>query len=377
MLLPYLTDSLGHRRAVGRAHRLRAQGVGRGAQPGRRADQRPHGRPRRPAAAVAAAGRRDARGRVRADLRRARPRLAGGSRRRGCWSSSCWPRRRTRSSRCPTSSMPAEITSSYDERTRLMTVAGGDPGVHDHARRRDGADHPRRRRRPGRLPRDGGGDGVPDRRRCPERVRGTRRGADRRGQPGAGSLREQLRIVAAARDFRLLLTTFVLQALATGCMLAGVDYLASDVLGRQGAATILFVCFVGPALVLTPLWARYGRAGRQEAGVRRRVAGAGRRCVHSPCWPSGPPTCGPVAATGLVGVGYAGCQVFPMAMLPDAAAIDAARTGENRVGVYTGVWTAGRDPRARARPGRLRGRARPRWLRLRDGRRRRPSPTPR
>ena len=47
------------------------------------------------------------------------------------------------------------------------------------------------------------------------------------------------------------------------------------------------------------------------------------------------------AATALVGVGYAGCQVFPMAMLPDAAAVDAARTGENRAGVYTGVWTAG------------------------------------
>ena len=47
------------------------------------------------------------------------------------------------------------------------------------------------------------------------------------------------------------------------------------------------------------------------------------------------------AATTLVGVGYAGAQVFPLAMLPDAAAVDAHRTGENRAGVYTGVWTAG------------------------------------
>jgi glycoside/pentoside/hexuronide:cation symporter, GPH family len=46
------------------------------------------------------------------------------------------------------------------------------------------------------------------------------------------------------------------------------------------------------------------------------------------------------AAVALVGVGYAGCQVFPMAMLPDAAAVDARRTGSSRVGVYTGVWTA-------------------------------------
>ena len=46
-------------------------------------------------------------------------------------------------------------------------------------------------------------------------------------------------------------------------------------------------------------------------------------------------------AVVLVGIGYAGCQVFPLAMLPDAAAVDARRTGSNRAGVYTGVWTAG------------------------------------
>ena len=46
-------------------------------------------------------------------------------------------------------------------------------------------------------------------------------------------------------------------------------------------------------------------------------------------------------ATGLVGVGYAGAQVFPMSMLPDVAAVDAARSDENRAGVFTGVWTAG------------------------------------
>jgi glycoside/pentoside/hexuronide:cation symporter, GPH family len=43
----------------------------------------------------------------------------------------------------------------------------------------------------------------------------------------------------------------------------------------------------------------------------------------------------------VVGVGYAACQMFPLAMLPDVAAADTARTGESRAGTYTGVWTAG------------------------------------
>ncbi|WP_269087186.1 MFS transporter [Kribbella sp. ALI-6-A] len=33
--------------------------------------------------------------------------------------------------------------------------------------------------------------------------------------------------------------------------------------------------------------------------------------------------------------------MFPLAMLPDVAAVDAARSGVRRAGVFTGIWTAG------------------------------------
>ena len=95
--------------------------------------------------------------------------------------------------------------------------------------------------------------------------------------------------------------------------------------------TILFVCFVGPALLLTPLWARLGtRVGKKQGYVAASLvlaAGALAAVVarEAPAWVV-------FAATGLIGVGYAGAQVFPMAMLPDAAAADARRTGENRAG---------------------------------------------
>ena len=79
------------------------------------------------------------------------------------------------------------------------------------------------------------------------------------------------RVVAASREFRTLLTVFVLQALATGAMLAGVDYVARVLLGRSGASTILFVCFVAPAILVTPLWQRLGEARGKRAGY---VAGS-------------------------------------------------------------------------------------------------------
>ena len=241
----------------------------------------------------------------------------------------------------PYVSMPAEMTSSYDERTRLMTWR---VAILAFTIMLAGATAP--------MIRDAVGG------RAGYRVMGvamavvivvgvvsayvgTRHAPVGAVEPGAGSLRDQLRIVAGARDFRLLLTTFVVQALATGCMLAGVDYLASDVLGKKGAATILFVCFVAPALLLTPAWSALGaRFGKKQgylvssvilaAGALLVVSGA-HRAERS--WSS--------SATALVGVGYAGAQVFPLAMLPDAAAVDARRTGSGRVGVYTGVWTAG------------------------------------
>ncbi len=240
----------------------------------------------------------------------------------------------------PFVAMPAEITTSYDERTRLMTwrvailaltimVAGATaPVIRDSV---------------------GGRDGY--------RVMGvvmavlivigvvsvwwgTRRAPIGAVAAGAGSLREQLRIVGQARDFRVLLTTFLLQALATGCMLAGVVYLADEVLESAGAATILFVCFVGPALLLTPVWTSIGmRIGKRRGYVIASLVLATGAVLAATARIAPPAVV--FAATALVGVGYAGCQVFPMAMLPDAAAVDSARTGENRAGVYTGVWTAG------------------------------------
>lgn len=240
----------------------------------------------------------------------------------------------------PYVAMPAEITGSYTERTRLMTwrvailaltilVAGASaPAIRDAVGGRDGY------RVMGVVMACIILVGVV------AAYRGTRHAPVGAVEPGPGSLRDQLRLVAGAPDFRALLTCFVLQALATGCMLAGVDYLAGDVLGRTGAATILFVCFVGPALVLTPAWAALGaRVGKRRGYLASSLVlalGAGLAATAQVA-----PAAVVFAAVALVGVGYAGCQVFPLAMLPDAAALDARRTGTSRVGVYTGVWTAG------------------------------------
>jgi glycoside/pentoside/hexuronide:cation symporter, GPH family len=240
----------------------------------------------------------------------------------------------------PFVAMPAEITDSYLERTRLMSwrvallalailVSGASaPAIRDAVGGRDGY------RAVGVFV------------ACLILLgtlaawRGTRRAPVGRVAAAGGSLRDQLRVVGQSRDFRMLLTTFVLQALATGSMLAGVDYLSRHVLGRPGASTVLFVCFVGPALLLTPAWAAVGERVGKKAGYVAASVFLATGALLLVLAREVPPAV-VFAATGLVGIGYAGAQVFPMAMLADTAAIDAARSGANRAGVFTGVWTAG------------------------------------
>jgi Na+/melibiose symporter-like transporter len=240
----------------------------------------------------------------------------------------------------PYVAMPAEITDSYAERTRLMTWR---VGILAFAILLSGASAPAIRN---------AFDGRDGYRAMGLAVAlilvvgvvaayaGTAAAPIGTVTAGEGTLGDQLRVVAEARDFRLLLTTFVLQALATGAMLAGVDYVSRWVLGDKDLATILFVCFVGPALVLTPVWNLVGqRIGKKRGYVAASVVLAlgalvllsARQAPHGVVF----------IATALVGAGYAGAQMFPMAMLPDTAAVDAGRTGQNRAGVYTGVWTAG------------------------------------
>jgi Na+/melibiose symporter-like transporter len=147
--------------------------------------------------------------------------------------------------------------------------------------------------------------------------------------------------VRANRPFRLLLICFVVQAAGIATMLAGVSYFATQILeSPDTGATLLFACFVGPALLVMPLWTRVGeRVGKLKAYVLASVlfAAAAALLALAPFLPAAVV----YVLTGLVGSGYAGQQVFGMAMLPDCIAFDAQRTGRRQAGVFTGLWTAG------------------------------------
>jgi glycoside/pentoside/hexuronide:cation symporter, GPH family len=53
------------------------------------------------------------------------------------------------------------------------------------------------------------------------------------------------------------------------------------------------------------------------------------------------PPIGIYLLVAVVGIAYAGMQMFPLAMLPDTLAADAATSRQQRAGLFTGIWTAG------------------------------------
>ncbi|MFY1617891.1 MFS transporter [Micromonospora sp. WMMD736] len=242
----------------------------------------------------------------------------------------------------PYMAMPAEMTDDHTERTRLMTWRIALLAL---AILISGAVAP--------LVVTAGGDGVPGHRWMGLFVAaliavgalgaflGTRSAPAGAVGVSEPSLRAQLAVAGANRPFRALLICFVVQSVGVATILAGVNYFAGQILrDDRNGPTLLFACFVGPALLVMPLWARVGaRLGKRAALV---VAGlilaAGAfALVAAPVLP-------PVVVylvVAVLGVGYAGQQVFALAMLPDCIAYETARTGRRQAGVFTGLWTAG------------------------------------
>ncbi|MFC7545067.1 MFS transporter [Plantactinospora sp. GCM10030261] len=242
----------------------------------------------------------------------------------------------------PYVAMPAELTDDYAERTRLMTWRIAVLAV---AILISGAVAP--------LVVTGGGGGLPGHRWMGLFVAalivvgvlgtflGTANAPTGAIQQSEPSLRAQLAVAAGNRPFRALLICFVIQAAGIATVLAGVTYFARHVLrDPETGPTLLFACFVAPALLVMPVWSRLGgRLGKPRAfTVASALFAVGALgLVAAPALPA-------VAVyllVALIGCGYAGQQVFGLAMLPDCIAYDTRRTGRRQAGVFTGLWTAG------------------------------------
>ncbi|WP_457099957.1 MFS transporter [Microbacterium sp. P5_E9] len=149
-----------------------------------------------------------------------------------------------------------------------------------------------------------------------------------------------IRAFRRSAPFRALLATFVLQALATGLMLAGAQYVATWVLHSEAAVTLLFVALIAPALFAAPVWGVVARRiGKERAfAIASVIFAIAALSILGLLWAPGEWVYLPV---GLAGIAYAGMQSLPMAMLPDVISHDEQTHGPGRAGAFSGLWTAG------------------------------------
>ncbi|MCA9684630.1 MAG: MFS transporter [Myxococcales bacterium] len=138
----------------------------------------------------------------------------------------------------------------------------------------------------------------------------------------------------------MLISAYAVQLVGVGTILASVPFFARyQLAGDDDTVTILFVALVLPAFLFMPVWVLISkRTGKLAAYLVATVMlGLGAASL----WFSSPDAVGLVyAQVAIMGVGWAGTQLFPFSMLPDTITVDREATGQRREGVFTGLWMA-------------------------------------
>ena len=169
----------------------------------------------------------------------------------------------------------------------------------------------------------------------------------RKAQIGAvepsDSLKAQLKVAAANKPYLVLLACFIIQGTGIATILAGVNYFANQVTGKTIAGTVLFAAFIAPVVIFTPIWSRIVKTIGNLRGfiAASLLFSLGGLLITAVGFLAGTNLVVAGVAVAVIGVGYAGEQVFALAMLAECIAADNARTGTAQGGVLAGLWTAG------------------------------------
>lgn len=146
-----------------------------------------------------------------------------------------------------------------------------------------------------------------------------------------------------APGFARLLACYYFQITAVGVVTAALPYLVTRSLQRPDSDIgIALGVLIGGAVVTPPLWAWFARkVGRRNALAAAMAvfalssSGAAAAVVLQASWGH------VLTIMAIAGLGFAGLQVLPFAMLAQAAHQESARSQVAQEATFTGLWTAG------------------------------------
>lgn len=137
--------------------------------------------------------------------------------------------------------------------------------------------------------------------------------------------------------------TYTIQLTGFGCLLVGLPFYTTYVLGGGGQQlTVIFLLLNGTAIASIPAWLKLSaRIGKVSAF---KLSGLILVVSMVSFWLVSHPSMIQLVylAIACTGVGFAGQQVLGLALLPDLVELDPSQGEAGNVsGIYTGIWLAG------------------------------------
>jgi len=154
-------------------------------------------------------------------------------------------------------------------------------------------------------------------------------------------MKEQLKVAARNYPFVVLMTSYFLQALAIGVMMAGFVYYVKYAMALpETAMNIAFPIFMVTGVIFIPVWLAVGKKlGKIKSyyiglAIFTVMMGSLFFTSASQLWLF-------YAQVFLAGIGFSSFQLFPFSMLPDTIEYDQMQSGLRREGIFSGMWSAG------------------------------------
>ncbi|MEI6186621.1 MAG: MFS transporter, partial [Dehalococcoidia bacterium] len=154
-------------------------------------------------------------------------------------------------------------------------------------------------------------------------------------------MKEQIKVAAKNYPFVILMSSYFLQALAIGVMMAGFVYYVKYAMALpETAMNIAFPIFMVTGVIFIPVWLAVGKKlGKIKSyyiglAIFTVMMGSLFFTSASQIWLF-------YAQVFLAGIGFSSFQLFPFSMLPDTVEYDQMQSGMRREGIFSGMWSAG------------------------------------
>ena len=154
-------------------------------------------------------------------------------------------------------------------------------------------------------------------------------------------LKEQVQVAARNYPFMMLMSSYFLQALAIGVMMAGFVYYVKYAMALpETAMDTVFPIFMITGVLFIPVWLAVGkRLGKIKSYY---IGLALFTVIMASLFFTGADVLWLFyAQIFLAGVGFSSFQLFPFSMLPDTVEYDEMQSGLRREGIFSGMWSAG------------------------------------